>query len=144
MLYIDDEARALWPSVVRALASLAPFDMVLCLYPGQDAATLPDRFVLAARPELLERVTDYAEGEAPPSSQRVLVNEDLLAWLEPQTDEFEDWCDSLALYRPARTELAAAVIPHEGIILVQDEFGSALAAAGFWLSADPPEGLSYG
>lgn len=142
MLYIDDDARALWPGVARTLASLLPLDMVLCLYPGQDPEELPEGFNLAPIPEALERVAEYTQGEAAPSCGRVALDEALLGWLEPRTDEFEDWCDSLALYRPGRTELVAALIPHQGVILIADEFGSAIAAAGFRASEDTPEGLS--
>lgn len=139
MLYLEDDRRELWPSVARALASLEPLDMVLCLYPGHGPESFSAPFLAPVRDEYLERTTSYEDGAAPPCSRRVVVDDELLVWLEPRTGDFEDWGDSLALYRPGNYSLVAAVIPHEGMILVADEFGSALAASGFRLSDEPPD-----
>lgn len=113
--------------------------MVLCLYPGSDSDDMPEPFEPPVFDERLERVTSYPDGMAPSCSARVPVDEALLEWLEPVIDEIEDWGDSLVVYRPRRTEVVAAVIPHEAVILVSDEHGSALAAAGYRVSADPPD-----
>lgn len=139
MLYVEDDSRGLWPSLVRALSSLESLDMVLCLYPDHEQESFSAPFLAPDRDEYLERATSYEDGAAPPCSRRVSVDEGLLSWLEPRTCDFEEWGDSLAVYRPGSYALVAAVIPHEGMILVADEFGSALAASGFRLSDEPPD-----
>ena len=138
MLYLDDDRRSRWPAVARTLASLFQLDMVLCLYP--DSEHLSDPFVACEDDEPLERITTYLDGDIPPRSARVAVDEALMTYLESHVDEFEEWGDSLILYRPGATALVAAAIPHEGIILVADEFGAPLDAAGFRVSSEPPEG----
>lgn len=139
MLYIEDDTRELWPSVARALASLETLDMVLCLCEGSGPEHFVAPFLAADTYEYFEPVASYAEGAVPKCSRRVSVDEELLAWLEPRTGEFEEWGDYLALYRPRSYDLVAAVIPHEGIILVADEFGSDVAASGIRLSDEPPD-----
>lgn len=138
MLYLDDDRRSLWPSVARILASLFPLDMVLCLYPGSEHLSGP--FAACDDDEPLERITTYPDGDIPPRSTRVAVDERLLAYLESHVDELEEWGDSLILYRPGVTTLVSAAIPHEGVILVSDEFGAPLEAAGFRVGSEPPEG----
>lgn len=138
MLYVEDDTRGLWPSVARALASLESLDMVLCIDPSDACEQYPAPFRAPEGDEYLEPVPSY-EGVTRVSSQRVAVNEELLSWLESRVGDFEDWGDSLAVYRPGNYALVAAVIPSEGMILVTDEFGSALAASGFRLSDEPPD-----
>lgn len=139
MLYIEDDRRDLWPTVARILSSLMPLDMVLCLYVGDGAESFSSPFQSPEVDEYLETVTRSENDEQPPCSTRVPVDESFLTWLEPRTDELEEWGHSLSLYRPGKYELVAAAIPHEGMILVADEFGSPLAASGLRLSEDPPE-----
>jgi hypothetical protein len=139
MLYLEDDRRELWPSVAHALASLELLDMVLCLYPGHGQESFSAPFFAPERDEYFERATSYEDGATPPCSRRVPVDDELLSWLEPRTCDFEDWGESLALYRPRSYALVAAIIPHKGVILVADEFGSALAASGFLLSDEPPD-----
>ncbi len=139
MLYLEDDRRDLWPAVARTLASLEPLDMVLYLYEGEGPEAFTPPFQAAEQDEYLEPVTGYADGARPLCSRRVPIDEELLTWLEPRTGDFEDWGDALAAYRPGKLDLVAAVIPHEGMILVADEFGSAMAAAGLRLSSDAPD-----
>jgi hypothetical protein len=139
MLYIEDDRRDLWPAVAAALASLEPLDMVLCLHVGEGPESFTSPFVAPDVNDYLEPVTEHGDGRRPLCSRRVSIDEELVSWLEPRTDDFEDWGDSLAIYRPGKWDLVAAVIPHEGLILVADEFGSALAASGFFPGADPPD-----
>jgi hypothetical protein len=113
--------------------------MVLCLYEGDGPESFISPFQAPGIDEYLEPVTGYGDGVHPVCSARVAIDERLLSWLEPRTNDFEDWGDSLSIYRPGKNELVAAVIPHEGMILVADEFGSALSASGFRPSADPPD-----
>lgn len=139
MLYLEDDRRELWPSVARVLSSLVSLDMVLCLYPGSGPEHFPAPFLACERDEYLERATSCDDGSTPPCSRRIAVDEELLSWLDSHTDDFEDWGDSLAVYRPRSYVLVAAVIPHKGMILVAEEFGSALAATGFLLGNEPPD-----
>ncbi|MDP2401989.1 MAG: hypothetical protein Q8M66_08425 [Actinomycetota bacterium] len=139
MLYLEDEKRQLWPSVARALASLETLDMVLCLYPSHEQEIFPAPFLVPERVEYFERATLDDDGVTPPYSRRIRVDDEFLSWLELHTDDFEEWGDSLATYRPRSYALVAAVIPRAGMILVADEFGSALAASGFLLSDEPPD-----
>jgi hypothetical protein len=139
MLYIEDDKRDLWPSVAAALASLEPLDMVLHLCAGDGPESFPSPFEAPDLDEYLEPVPPNDGVMQAGYSRRVPIDDELLSWLQPRTTEFEEWGDALAIYRPRRWELVAAVIPHEGLILVADEFGSALAASGFRPSADPPD-----
>jgi hypothetical protein len=143
MLYIEDDERTLWPSVAAALASLEPLDMVLCLSEGDGPESFRSPFEAPDTEEYLESVTDYGDGTHPACSSRVAIDDALISWLESRTSEFEEWGDSLSIYRPDKNPLVAAVIPHEGMILVADEYGSALAASGFRLSSDPPDWWSH-
>lgn len=139
LLFLEDDRRELWPSVVRILASLTTLEMVLCLYPGSGREHFPAPFLAPDRDEYLERATTPEDGATPPCSRRVAADDRLLSWLESRTDEFEDWGESLAVYRPRTYALVAAAIPHRGMILVAEEFGSALAACGFLLGDEPPD-----
>jgi hypothetical protein len=139
MLYIEDDKRDIWPSVAAALVSLEPLDMVLCLYEGDGPDSFTPPFQAPNLDEYLEQVPQFQDGEYPPCSHRIPIDEGLLSWLQARTDEFEEWGNSLSIYRPGKYELVAAAIPHEGMILIADEFGSALAASGFLPSADPPD-----
>jgi len=138
MLYLDDDKRSLWPSVARILASLFTLDMVLFLYPGSGHMSGP--FTACDDDEFLERITTYPDGDLPPRSARVAVDEQLLTYLESHVDELDEWGDSLILYHPGATTLVAAAVPHEGVILVSDEFGAPLEAAGFRVGSEPPDG----
>lgn len=139
MLYIEDDSRDLWPAVAAALVSLEPLDMVLCLYEGDGPDSFTPPFQAPNVNEYLEPIPGFEDGAEPLCSRRMTIDEDLLSWLQPRTDEFEDWGKSLSIYRPGKGELVAAAISHEGIILIADEFGSALAASGFLPSDDPPD-----
>lgn len=139
MLYIEDDRRDLWPSVLRVLASLEPLDLVLCLYAGEGPESFTSPFRSPEMNEYLETIARFEDGARPLFSQRIQVDEALLSWLEARTDEFEDWGAYLAVYPPGKYELVAAAIHHEGTIVVADEFGSPLAAAGFRPSGDPPD-----
>jgi hypothetical protein len=139
MHYLEDDRRELWPSVARALASLESLDMVLCLYPGEGRECFSAPFLAPEGDEYFEQATVCTDGVAPLCSRRVAVDDDFLSWLESQNGEFEEWGESLAVYRPRSYALVAALIAHEGIIVVADEFDSALAASGFRLSDEPPD-----
>lgn len=139
MLYLEDDRRELWPTVARALASLELLDMVLWLESHADPTAFPAPFTAPEREEYLESVTD-SDGHAPTlHSARVHVDEDLLAMLDEHSADLEDWGEALSLYRPRAYELVAAWIPHEGVIVVADEFESALAASGLLVSPDLPD-----
>lgn len=139
MLYLEDDRRDLWPVVVRALSSLVPLDVVVYLYPDQDEAHFEPPFEASDDDEFLERVTTYPDGVETLRSGRVSVDEEMLAHLEQHADELEEWGDSLVLYRTATMSMVAATIPHEGMILVADEFGSPLEATGLFLGTEQPE-----
>ncbi len=139
MLYIEDDKRTLWPSVARSLASLLPLDMVLCLYPGQDEDDFADPFAPNPIGEWFERITTYEDGDEPPSSARVRIDEQLLTFLEEHSADLEEWGDSLLIFRPEARDIIAGFIPHEGVIVVADAYGSSLAADGFMVSDEPPE-----
>ncbi len=139
MFYIEDDSRTLWPSVARVLASLEPLDMVLWLYQGEVGDSFEPPFDAQEIEDHLEPVAGYSEGASALHSRRVPVGEKLLTWLEPRTLDFEDWGEALSLYRPGKPDLVAAVLPHEAVILLADEYASPLEAAGFRLSDDPPD-----
>jgi len=139
MLYIEDDNGDLWPAVAAALALVAPLDMVLCLYEGNGPESFTAPFRAPDIDERLEPITDYEDGVHPLCSARVPVDDGLVSWLRSRTNDFEDWGDSLSVYRPGKRELVAAVIPHEGMILVADEFAASLEAGGFSSSIDPPD-----
>lgn len=139
MLYLEDGRRELWPQVTRALTSMGHLDMVLCLYEGSGPNDFFAPFLAPEKEDFLEPVPPADENAVPKCSRRVAVDDEFLSWLEQHTLDFEDWGHALALYRPRKYELIAAVIPHKGIILVADEFGSDLAAAGFLLSDETPD-----
>lgn len=139
MLYLEDDARSLWPEVVSVLAALMPLEMVLCAYVGDTFDSAVGPFEPLEGPATIEGVTE-SDGEPVDQSQRVTVDASLIALLEANLAELEDWGDSFVLGRPGERAWVAASIPHRGMILVQPEFGSALAAAGYLLSADAPDG----
>jgi hypothetical protein len=141
MLYIEDTDGSLWLSVADVLRERQAYDMVLYLYP--DSA--PDAFPLPFSPsrtyEGLERVTTYADGNEPPRSDRVRVDEDLIDSLRQHVGDFEDWGDALTLYPPHERSWAAAYIPHERVVLVSDErLRDFLDAAGLPVGLEPPDG----
>jgi len=138
LLYLEDESAALWPEIVRTLVALEPLDMVLCAYVGDSIDVAVGPFEPLVGPPTIDVVTT-SDGEPVDQSQRVKVDESLLSILEAHLDELEDWGDSLLLGRPGHREWIAAWIPHEGMILVRPEFGSALAAAGYRLSDEAPD-----
>lgn len=139
MLYLYDERRRLWPAVARVLGAMVDVHMVLWLYPGQSTDDFDTPFAPATDPEWLEQVTTYDDGTRPPHSARVVVDEHLLGWLEEHIDDLEDLGDSLALYRPNERDWIAACVAHEGLIFADDQFGSALDAADYRFSDEPPE-----
>lgn len=141
MLYIDDADDGVWLGLVEVLSERQICDMVLCLYPDQDAGDFPEPFSAPAEQELLERVTVYPDGSEPPCSGRVQVSAELLDVLRPCTGEFEDWGDSLLLYPPRERRWVAAFIPHRRVALVQDEkLRDFLDAAGIDAITEPPPG----
>lgn len=138
MLYLEDDSRSLWPEVVRVLAALEPLDMVLCAYAGDAFDSAVGPFEPLDGPTTMDGVTE-SDGEPVQQSRRVTVDESLLALLEAHLPELEEWGDSLVVGRPGHREWVAASIPHEGMILVQPEYGSALAAAGYRPGDDAPD-----
>jgi hypothetical protein len=138
LLYLEDEASALWPGVVRALAGSEPLEMVLCAYVGDSFDSAVGPFERLDGPATIEGVT-VCDGMPVAQSQRVRVDEALIELLEANLEDLEDWGDSFVLGRPGRFEWVAAAIPHEGMVLVQPEFGPVLSAAGYALSEEAPD-----
>jgi len=97
------------------------------------------RLAPAATPAAIQPVSDDRDEETSPQSARVAVDEALLSVLEEHVDDLEDWGDAFILCRPRRWEFVAASVPHKGLILVDEEFGSSIAAAGYRLSDDQPD-----
>ena len=141
MLYIQDSDGDTWLDVVELLSEREDHDMVLCLHPGSAGDALPDPFSLPVAPLILERVTTYPDGAEPPCSSRVRVSAELVDLLRPRASEFEDWGDSLALYPLKEWGWAAALIPHQRVILVRDEqLHGFLDAVGIPVNYEAPDG----
>lgn len=139
MLYLEDESRDEWPNIARILAEMETLEMVLCAYPGESFQTPVGPFQPLGDAHPVQPVSDDRDAETSLQSARVPVDASLLATLEEHVHDLEEWGEAFILCRPRRWEFVAASIPHKGMILIHEEFGSSIAAAGYRLSDDEPD-----
>lgn len=144
MLYVEDADDGLWLTLAEVLCERHACDMVVCAYPGEGLEDVPDPFFATDDPESLERVTEDADGDEPPCSNRAPVSAALIDSLREYVGEFEDWGESLLLYPPRERRWVAAFIPHRRVALVRDvKLQGFLDAAGITASVDPPHGWEH-
>ncbi|MDZ4169021.1 MAG: hypothetical protein U1E26_05145 [Coriobacteriia bacterium] len=138
MLYIEDVHGHDWAYIVRVLAAIEPLDMVAILHQGDGPEVLVSPFGPLLVPEFFVRPPRCCEDAHGTTSRRLSVDEDLLEWLELHDDGLEDMAAAFALYPPRTYEFFGAFFPQERVVVVQDEHGSALAAAGIRLGDEQP------
>jgi hypothetical protein len=138
MIYIEEKDFDRQLELLTFLTDKGTYTVCAWLYPEATSPAIAG-YAIDQTPSGLQPVTTYYDGDKAKCTTPVPATKENLQAFFSDHSSFKNNCDSLALYKTTEHDWSVAIVGHEGMCLIKDDYLlNDLANSGYDASLEAP------